>query len=42
MTDFIKGRKNSLAIELALCKILGYQSFDALLAASNGHLGGAA
>jgi predicted transcriptional regulator len=42
VSDFIKGRRNSPAVQTALCKVLGYPSFDKLIAASRGHIGGEA
>jgi hypothetical protein len=42
VSDFLKGRKNSERVKTALCKVLGYPSFDELVAASRGHIGGAA
>ncbi len=34
ITHFLKGRKNSDKVKNALADVLGYESFDALLAAS--------
>jgi hypothetical protein len=34
--EFIRGRKNSLAVKAALCKVLGYETFEKLIAASRG------
>jgi transcriptional regulator with XRE-family HTH domain len=42
VSDFLRGRKNSERVKKALAKILGYPSFEALLAASLEHDGGAA
>jgi transcriptional regulator with XRE-family HTH domain len=42
ITQFIKGRKNSDKVRRALAETLGYPSFEALIAASRGHDGGAA
>lgn len=42
VTQFLKGRKNSERVKNALCQALHYESFEALVAASRGHLGGAA
>jgi len=40
VTNFIKGRKNSARIRAALADVLGYPSFEALIAASRGHISG--
>ena len=42
ITQFIKGRKNSEKVRRALAETLGYPTFEALIAASRGHDGGAA
>jgi hypothetical protein len=42
ITQFLKGRKNSDKVRRALAEILGYPSFEALIAASRGHDGGGA
>jgi transcriptional regulator with XRE-family HTH domain len=42
INHFIKGRKNSERVRKALAETLGYPSFEALIAASRGHDGGAA
>jgi transcriptional regulator with XRE-family HTH domain len=36
ITQFIKGRKNSEKVRRALAEVLGYPSFEALIAASGG------
>jgi transcriptional regulator with XRE-family HTH domain len=41
INHFIKGRKNSDRVKKALAETLGYPSFEALIAASRGHDGGA-
>jgi transcriptional regulator with XRE-family HTH domain len=41
ITQFIKGRKSSKKVRMALAETLGYVSFEALIAASRGHDGGA-
>jgi transcriptional regulator with XRE-family HTH domain len=42
VSDFLRGRKNSERVKRALAEILGYASFEKLIAASRGHDGGAA
>jgi transcriptional regulator with XRE-family HTH domain len=42
VSDFLRGRKNSERVKKALAETLGYPSFEALIAASRGHDGGAA
>ena len=34
VSHFLCGRKNSVRVRMALCKLLGYGSFDRLIAAS--------
>ena len=41
VSDFLRGRKNSERVKTALADILGYASFEKLIAASRGHDGGA-
>lgn len=41
VSDFLRGRKNSERVKRALAETLGYESFEALLVASQGHDGGA-
>lgn len=41
VSHFITGRKNSEKVRRALAETLGYKSFEALIAASRGHDGGA-
>jgi transcriptional regulator with XRE-family HTH domain len=40
VSHFITGRKNSDKVKRALAETLGYPSFEALIAASQGHDGG--
>jgi hypothetical protein len=45
VSHFLCGRKDSVRVRTALCKVLGYESFEKLVAASRGHIppeGGAA
>ena len=45
VSHFLRGRKDSARVRTALCKVLGYESFEAIIAASRGHIpaeGGAA
>jgi hypothetical protein len=45
VSHFLCGRKDSLRVRTALCKVLGYGSFEALAAAGRDHIppeGGAA
>jgi hypothetical protein len=42
VSDFLRGRKNSERVKKALTEVLGYESFEKLIAASRGHDGGAA
>jgi hypothetical protein len=45
VSHFLCGRKDSMRVRTALCKVLGYGSFDALVAAGRDHIppeGGAA
>jgi transcriptional regulator with XRE-family HTH domain len=42
VSHFITGRKNSERVKKALAEVLGYESFEKLIAASRGHDGGAA
>jgi transcriptional regulator with XRE-family HTH domain len=42
ITQVIKGRKNSEKVKRALTEVLGYSSFEALIAASRGHDGSVA
>jgi len=41
VSDFLRGRKNSEKVKKALAEVLGYESFEKLIAASRGK-GGAA
>jgi transcriptional regulator with XRE-family HTH domain len=41
VSHFITGRKNSEKVKKALAEVLGYESFEKLIAASRGHDGGA-
>jgi transcriptional regulator with XRE-family HTH domain len=41
VSDFLRGRKNSERVKKALAEVLGYASFEKLIAASRGHDGGA-
>jgi transcriptional regulator with XRE-family HTH domain len=41
VSHFLNGRKNSERVKKALAETLGYPSFEALIAASRGHDGGA-
>jgi transcriptional regulator with XRE-family HTH domain len=41
VSHFLRGRKNSERVKKALAETLGYPSFEALIAASRGHEGGA-
>jgi transcriptional regulator with XRE-family HTH domain len=41
VSDFLRGRKNSERVKRALADVLGYESFEKLIAASRGHDGGA-
>ena len=36
VSDFLRGRKNSERVKKALAEILGYESFEKLIAASRG------
>jgi transcriptional regulator with XRE-family HTH domain len=36
VTHFLKGRKNSEKVKKALAEVLGYESFEKLIAASHG------
>ncbi|MDR2953211.1 MAG: helix-turn-helix transcriptional regulator [Treponema sp.] len=36
VTHFLKGRKNSEKVKKALAEVLGYESFEKLIAASRG------
>ena len=36
VSDFLRGRKNSEKVKKALAEVLGYTTFDALVAASRG------
>jgi len=36
VTQFLKGRKNSEKVKKALAEVLGYESFEKLIAASRG------
>ncbi|MDR2444332.1 MAG: hypothetical protein LBD44_00135 [Spirochaetaceae bacterium] len=38
VTHFLGGRKDSERVRTALCKVLGYESFGAVIAASRGHV----
>ncbi|MDR1250943.1 MAG: helix-turn-helix domain-containing protein [Treponema sp.] len=40
VSHFITGRKNSERVKKALAEVLGYESFEKLIAASRGHDGG--
>jgi hypothetical protein len=45
VSHFLCGRKDSMRVRTALCKVLGYESFEALAAAGRDHIppeGGAA
>jgi hypothetical protein len=42
VSDFIKCRRNSQPVQTALCKVLGYASFEQMIAASRGYIGGEA
>jgi transcriptional regulator with XRE-family HTH domain len=41
VSHFITGRKNSERVKKALTEVLGYESFEKLIASSRGHDGGA-
>jgi transcriptional regulator with XRE-family HTH domain len=36
VSDFLRGRKNSEKVKKALAEVLGYESFEKLIAASRG------
>jgi len=36
VSDFLRGRKNSERVKKALAEVLGYESFEKLIAASRG------
>ena len=36
VSDFLRGRKNSERVKKALADVLGYESFESLIAASRG------
>jgi hypothetical protein len=36
VSDFLRGRKNSERVKKALADVLGYESFEKLIAASRG------
>jgi hypothetical protein len=38
VSHFLCGRKDSARVRTALCKVLGYESFEAVIAASRGHI----
>jgi hypothetical protein len=38
VSHFLCGRKDSALVRTALCKLLGYESFEALAAASRDHI----
>jgi hypothetical protein len=38
VSHFLCGRKDSARVRTALCKVLGYESFEKLVAASRGHI----
>jgi transcriptional regulator with XRE-family HTH domain len=38
VSHFLCGRKDSMRVRTALCKVLGYESFEALAAAGRDHI----
>jgi hypothetical protein len=38
VSHFLRGRKDSARVRTALCKVLGYESFEAVVAASREHI----